>query len=189
MRSLGGVPGIRVRAISRLYATRPVGVTDQPDFHNAVVSVDVAVDAPAGPDPAQGALTLLVQLKALERSFGREVRERWGPRELDLDLLIFGKARIRVERSPDARSIDASTDPSEPATYLEVPHRDARERLFVLAPLADIARWLVPPGWHETVETARARRIIVEGQDAVLPVATWDQQGERWQPAGGGASS
>ena len=96
-RALAALPGVRVRGVSRLYATRPVGVEDQPDFRNAVVALDV----PAGPDPATGALALLVALKRLERAFGRRERERWGPRELDLDLLIFGRARLSLERPPE----------------------------------------------------------------------------------------
>jgi 2-amino-4-hydroxy-6-hydroxymethyldihydropteridine diphosphokinase len=162
--------------VSRLYATEPVGVVDQPEFRNAVAALDV----PAGPDPATGALALLLGLKQLERAFGRRERERWGPRELDLDLLVFGRHRIAVERPPEARS----SDPSKP-TDLVVPHRLAGERLFVLAPLADIAPRLVPPGWHETVESARRRREAVEGRDAVRPIARWSNDG--WVPIAGAA--
>jgi 2-amino-4-hydroxy-6-hydroxymethyldihydropteridine diphosphokinase len=150
--------------VSRLYATEPVGVLDQPEFRNAAVAIDV----PAGPDPTMGALALLVALKQLEAAFGRQDRERWGPRELDLDLLIFGRHRIEAERPPEARSVN----PSKP-TDLVVPHRLARERLFVLAPLADLAPGLVPPGWRETVESARRRREGVEGPLAVRPIARW----------------
>jgi 2-amino-4-hydroxy-6-hydroxymethyldihydropteridine diphosphokinase len=158
------LPGASLRGVSALYATAPVGVTDQPTFYNAVVAIDV----PLGPDPATGALALLVAVKRLERAFGRRDRERWGPRELDLDLLVFGRHRIDVERPAEARS----ADPSRP-TDLVVPHRLAGERLFVLAPLADLAPRLVPPGWRETVETARRRREAVEGADAVRPIASW----------------
>jgi len=63
-----------------------------------------------------------------------------------------------------------------------VPHREAGERLFVLAPLADIAPGLVPPGWHETVATAAARRRALDGPDAVRPVATWDGEVSAWVP-------
>jgi len=157
--------------VSRLYATAPVGVTDQPEFRNAAVRLDV----PTGPDSATGAVALLVALKQLERAFGRRDRGRWGPRELDLDLLLFGRHRIDVERPAEARS----DDPSKP-TDLVVPHRLAGERLFVLAPLADLAPGLVPPGWTETVATARARREHAEGAAAVRPIARWD--GEGWQP-------
>jgi len=171
IRALAALPEARLRGVSRLYATAPVGVVDQPEFRNAAVSIDV----PAGPDPATGATALLVALKRLEAAFGRRERERWGPRELDLDLLVFGRHRIDVERPVEARS----TDPSKP-TDLVVPHRLAGERLFVLAPLADLAPRLVPPGWPETVESARRRREAVEGSDAVRPIARWD--GDAWDP-------
>jgi 2-amino-4-hydroxy-6-hydroxymethyldihydropteridine diphosphokinase len=166
--ALAALPGVRLRGVSRLYATRPVGVTEQPEFRNAVVALDV----PAGPDPATGAVGLLVALKQLERAFGRRERQRWGPRELDLDLLLFGRHRVAVERPIEARS----DDPAKP-TDLVVPHRFAGERLFVLAPLADLAPRLVPPGWGETVATARARRERAEGLDAVRPIARWSGDG------------
>jgi 2-amino-4-hydroxy-6-hydroxymethyldihydropteridine diphosphokinase len=175
--ALEALPGTTLRAVSRLYATQPVGVTDQPEFRNAVAALDV----PSGADPVTGAAALLVALKAIERAFGREERARWGPRELDLDLLVFGGHRIAVDRPVEARS----ADPSKP-TDLIVPHRLAGERLFVLAPLADVAPGLVPPGWTETVAAARARRERVEGAAAVRPIASWD--GDRWvsdpQPPG-----
>jgi len=147
--ALDALPGVRVRKRSRLYRTKPVGVKDQPDFLNAVVALDV----PAGPDPDTGALALLAALKQIEQAFGRQQRERWGPREVDLDLLLFGRHEIGVDR-PDGR-------------WLTVPHPEAHERLFVLAPLADIGPRLRPPGWHETVETARRRQERAEGPDAV----------------------
>jgi 2-amino-4-hydroxy-6-hydroxymethyldihydropteridine diphosphokinase len=174
--ALAALPGARLRSVSRLYVTAPVGVTDQPEFHNAVVALDV----PAGPDPAIGALAVLTRLKELERQSGRQRRERWGPRELDLDLLIFGRAQISIERPTEARSNDAATDPATASKLLVIPHVEARERLFVLAPLSDIARWLVPPGWGETVTTARVRREAVEGDDAVRPVGAWDDATGSW---------
>jgi 2-amino-4-hydroxy-6-hydroxymethyldihydropteridine diphosphokinase len=177
--ALDALPGIAVRGVSRLYVTSPVGVTDQPDFHNAVVALDV----PGGDDPEAAAMDLLVHLKDIERAFGRQTRGRWGPREVDLDLLLFGRARIRVERAPEARSLDAATDPARAARLLEVPHREARERLFVLAPLSDLVPWLSPPGWGETVDTARRRRESIEGRDAVRPVGTWDPDRAVWRPA------
>jgi 2-amino-4-hydroxy-6-hydroxymethyldihydropteridine diphosphokinase len=167
------MPNVRLRGVSRLYATEPVGVVEQPEFRNAVVALDV----PRGPDPATGALALLIAIKQIERAFGRQDRERWGPRELDLDLLVFGRHDIAVERPPDARS----TDPAKP-TDLVVPHRLAGERLFVLVPLADLAPRVVPPGWHETVESARRRRVAIEGPDAVRPIAAWDAGSRSWTP-------
>ena len=173
--ALAAMPGVRLAGVSRLYATRPVGVTDQPDFRNAAVALDV----PAGADPATGALALLLALKAIERAFGRQARERWGPRELDLDLLVFGRHTLRVERPPVARS----EDPARPAVqWLQVPHASARERLFVLAPLADLAPGLRPPGWGETVASARTRAELAEGPEAVRPVGRWDRADGAWRP-------
>ena len=176
--ALAALHGVRLRSVSRLYATDPVGLTDQPEFRNAVVALDV----PAGPDPATGALELLVALKDLERAVGRQRRRRWGPRELDLDLLIFGKSRLAIERPPDAFSVDAASDPAKAAKLLEVPHREASDRLFVLAPLADLAPRLVPPGWPITVESARRRRAETEGAGAVRPIGEWDAAVRTWRP-------
>lgn len=170
VRALAALPGVRLHGVSRLYATRPVGVDDQPNFRNAVVALDV----PSGPDPATGAASLLIALKALERAFRRQDRERWGPRELDLDLLIFGRASLSLDRPPEGLSLD----PGKADRVLVVPHRDAAERLFVLAPLNDLAPGLVPPGWGETVASARRRREGVEGPTAVRPIGRWT--GDRW---------
>ncbi len=177
VRALAALRGTRLRGVSRLYATEPVGVTDQPEFRNAVVALDV----PALPDPERGSIALLSALKALERDFGRRTRERWGPRELDLDLLVFGRARVNIERPPAARSIDADSDPAKAAKVLEVPHPAAQSRLFVLAPLADLAPRLVPPGWGETVETARRRQELVEDPSAVRAIGAWDAGRRRWR--------
>ena len=177
--ALAALPGARLAGVSRLYATRPVGVTDQPEFRNAVVALDV----PAGPDPETGALGLLLGLKSIERAFGRRERERWGPRELDLDLLVFGRHALRVERPPAARS----DDPQRPAgQWLQVPHASARARLFVLAPLADLAPGLRPPGWDETVASARTRAEGLEGPDAVRPISAWDRAAGAWKPGAPG---
>jgi 2-amino-4-hydroxy-6-hydroxymethyldihydropteridine diphosphokinase len=171
--ALAALPGARLAGVSRLYATTPVGVADQPEFRNAVVALDV----PAGPDPATGALALLLALKSIERAFGRQARERWGPRELDLDLLVFGRHEVRAERPTAGRS----DDPAKPAgQWLQVPHPGARKRLFVLAPLADLAPGLRPPGWGETVASARAHAEEVEATDAVRPVARWDTSAGAW---------
>lgn len=175
--ALAALPGVRLVGVSRLYATEPVGVTDQPEFRNAVVALDV----PAGPDPATGALALLVALKGLEAAFGRQARARWGPRELDLDLLVFGRARLAVDRPSAARSIDAAVDPAKVTRLLEVPHPEAGWRLFVLAPLADLAPGLVPPGWGESVATARRRREQAEGSSAARPIGAWDATAAAWR--------
>ena len=174
--ALAALPGMRLRGVSRLYATEPVGVTDQPEFRNAVVALDV----PAGPDPATGAIDLLATLKGLERPFGRRRRGRWGPRELDLDLLVFGQRQHR-DRAPARGAFDRRRErPSE--------GREGRSRsriaapaarLFVLAPLADLAPRLVPPGWGGRWRRRR-RRAGDEGSDAVRPIGGWDANRRSW---------
>lgn len=116
---LADLPGTELLRASRLYRTLAWGHTEQPDFINAVALVETAV-------PAR---ELLDALLAIERDFGR-VRvdgERWGPRTLDLDLLLFGDAVI-----------------DEPG--LRVPHPHLHERAFALLPLVEIAAQLVIPG-------------------------------------------
>jgi 2-amino-4-hydroxy-6-hydroxymethyldihydropteridine diphosphokinase len=105
---------------SPLHATAAEGgPADQPDYLNAVV----LAAAPAPADP----LALLLELQLLEARFGRQRRERWGPRSLDLDLLWCG----------DHRSDSAA---------LTLPHPRLQQRRFVLAPLAAIDPALQPPG-------------------------------------------
>ncbi|MDP9481667.1 MAG: 2-amino-4-hydroxy-6-hydroxymethyldihydropteridine diphosphokinase, partial [Chloroflexota bacterium] len=120
-------------------------------------------------------------LKGLEAAFGRQPRGHWGARELDLDLLIFGRARLAIDRPPGADSVDAAIHPAKAGRILEVPHPEARTRLFVLAPLADLAPGLVPPGWGERVASARLRQESAEGPDAVRAIASWDPASGRWR--------
>jgi len=104
---------------SRLYRSPAWGRTDQPDFINAVALIETRLSARA----------LLDRLLAIERNFGRTrvEGERWGPRTLDLDLLLHGAAVI-----------------DEPG--LRVPHPHLHERAFVLLPLAEIAPEARIPG-------------------------------------------
>ena len=106
-----------VVAVSELRETDPVGVTDQPPFLNGAVALDTAL-APR---------ELLEALLAVERQLGRERRERWGPRTIDLDLLLYG-----------CEAVD------EPG--LTVPHPRLHERRFALEPLAELDPELVVPG-------------------------------------------
>jgi 2-amino-4-hydroxy-6-hydroxymethyldihydropteridine diphosphokinase len=183
--ALHALPGVQAAGVSRLYRTTPVGPVDhQADFWNAALALRV----PAGASPEDGAVALLLALKGLERAFGRRPRQRWGPRELDLDLLLFGDHRLHVERVPAARSDDAARVGPQ---WLDVPHPLAAERLFVLAPLADLLPDLVPPGWSMSVADARARAAAREGPAAVRVVGAWDPASLRWRdvgPAEGGIS-
>jgi 2-amino-4-hydroxy-6-hydroxymethyldihydropteridine diphosphokinase len=116
--ALAALPDTRLVRCSSLYRTRPYGPVEQPDFVNAVAGVLTQLDPAA----------LLAQLKALEARMGRERPVvRWGPRRIDLDLLVHGTARIA---QPD----------------LHLPHPGIAERAFVLVPLAEIAPDLDVPG-------------------------------------------
>ena len=117
--ALGELPQTSLQAASRLYASPAWGREDQPDFVNAVAWLRTTL-------PAR---ELLDQLLALERRFGRvrEPGERWGPRSLDLDLLLYTDAMI-----------------DEPG--LQVPHPWLHQRAFVLLPLLEIAPDLRIPG-------------------------------------------
>ena len=170
--ALAALPGTSVAGVSRLYLTAPVEVTDQPDFHNAAVALDVS----ARPGAAAGPIALLLALKSIERALGRQDRFRYGPRELDLDLLIYGNEHLSVERPEAGRS----PDPTKVDKLLQVPHPEAGRRLFVLAPLSDLAPDLIPPGWTESVELARARQESIEGASSVRVVAVWDSALGRW---------
>lgn len=118
---LGAIEPVTVVAISPVYETAPVGGPDQGDYLNAVVAVETSL----------GARALLGVARRLEEVAGRTRRERWGPRTLDVDVLLVGDERVD---EPD----------------LMVPHPRMHERGFVLAPLHDVAPELVDPpagGW------------------------------------------
>ncbi|MDF1822850.1 MAG: 2-amino-4-hydroxy-6-hydroxymethyldihydropteridine diphosphokinase [Alcanivoracaceae bacterium] len=116
LRALHAYPGIRVDAVSPLYASKPVGPQDQPDFLNGAARLRTSLSA----------LQLLDVMQAIERDEGRVRHRHWGERTLDLDLLLFADQQI-----DDAR--------------LVVPHAHLCEREFVLRPLADIAgSWQIP---------------------------------------------
>jgi 2-amino-4-hydroxy-6-hydroxymethyldihydropteridine diphosphokinase len=117
----------RLVSRSRLYRTRPFGPVEQGDFINAV----------AGMLTVLSATTLLAGIRGIEAAAGRVRAERWGPRNLDLDLLVFGNQRIATPE-------------------LNVPHPGIAERGFVLAPLADIAPTLHVPGLGRVEDLLRA---------------------------------
>lgn len=116
--ALRRLPGTAAFAASGLWRSAPLGPADQPDFVNAVAAFLTALDGRA----------LLGELQVLERAQGRQRGgERWGPRTLDLDLLVLGGVTVE---EPD----------------LCLPHPRIRERNFVLLPLAEIAPHLRVPG-------------------------------------------
>jgi 2-amino-4-hydroxy-6-hydroxymethyldihydropteridine diphosphokinase len=105
------LPGTHVSMVSRFHETKPVGVVDQPDFVNAVARIETTLSA----------RELLDGLLAIECRLGRRrnPEQRWGPRTIDLDLLLFGQERIEEDG-------------------LEVPHPRLTEREFVTRPLREV---------------------------------------------------
>lgn len=101
---------IQVERVSSLYETAPVGLSEQPDFMNAAVLVET--DLP----PTE----LLRRLQRMESALGRDRYQHWGPRIIDLDILLYG---------------DQSLD----TAFLTIPHPRMMGRAFVMAPLAEIA--------------------------------------------------
>jgi 2-amino-4-hydroxy-6-hydroxymethyldihydropteridine diphosphokinase len=116
---IAGVPGVQVLELSSFVETEPVGVTDQPDFVNGALAVETTLTA----------RELLDALLEVERELGRdrEEGERWGPRTIDLDLLLYGDEVV-----------------DEPG--LTVPHPRLHERRFALEPLAELEPGLEIPG-------------------------------------------
>lgn len=114
--TLDAHPELRVAAVSRLYRTPPWGVLEQPPFVNAAASLETSLSPEA----------LLDVLVAVEQAAGRRREQRWGPRSLDLDLLLYGHRQLASER-------------------LQLPHPRMHERAFVLVPLLDVAPDVVIP--------------------------------------------
>jgi 2-amino-4-hydroxy-6-hydroxymethyldihydropteridine diphosphokinase len=108
--ALDGTPGIRVTRVSSFRLTPPFGVQDQPEFLNGVVEIMSELEPPA----------LLAAVKDIETKLGRVPSYRWGPRRIDIDILLYD--RLRWE-SPE----------------LTIPHPGILERPFVMEPLAELA--------------------------------------------------
>jgi 2-amino-4-hydroxy-6-hydroxymethyldihydropteridine diphosphokinase len=117
MAALDELPGCHVAVRSSLYRSAPLGPVEQADFVNAVIALQTTLSAES----------LLRALQGVERSLGREPTVRWGPRVIDLDLLLYDDATI-----------------DEP--HLKVPHPGIAARNFVLLPLRQIAPDLNIPG-------------------------------------------
>jgi 2-amino-4-hydroxy-6-hydroxymethyldihydropteridine diphosphokinase len=113
----------KLLAKSSLFKTKPVGETSQDWFVNAVIKIETDLEP----------FDLLQTLKAIEFRLGRRETFRWGPRVIDLDILLFDESEIRMEE-------------------LQIPHPLMHERQFVLIPLAEIDRDLIHPVLKKTVK-------------------------------------
>lgn len=116
-------PLIKVEATSRIYETEPWGLMDQPLYWNQVIEVETSLEP----------LELLHACQEIEHRLGRERKVHWGPRIIDIDLLIYDNIVSESEE-------------------LILPHRYLEERAFVLAPLREIAPELVLPSGRSITE-------------------------------------
>jgi len=133
LRLLDEVPGIKVKRVAPLYRTAPVGLTEQEWFFNTVAEIDTSLSPHA----------LLAALLAVEARLGRVRTRRWGPRTIDLDILLYGDLRLHT---PD----------------LTVPHPRLTERAFAVVPLADLAPEMILPGGAKARDLAAA---LAAGQE------------------------
>ena len=126
---------IRIARVSSMYQTAPWGYADQPDFLNCVVEAQTTLS------PGE----LLRRAQAVEQSMGREPSVRYGPRRIDVDILLYG-----------SRVVDQ--------TGLQIPHPRLHERAFVLVPLAELCPDLEHPALKTTIQALASR---VDGRDGV----------------------
>ncbi len=117
LESLASMDGVEQLQCSSIYRSAPLGPQDQPDFINAVARLECELEA----------LDLLHALQDIENQHGRVRKQHWGPRTLDLDVLLYGAEEIDHEE-------------------LKVPHPEIPRRNFVLIPLYEIAPQLTIPG-------------------------------------------
>lgn len=142
VRALEEVPRIRVVSVSRIIESEPMGEVDQPAFLNMAVGIETAYEP----------LELLDRLKSLERELGRTHTRRWGPREIDIDIVLWDDRMVAGGR-------------------LTVPHPEFRKRAFVLVPLAEIAPDAIDP------ETGKTVRELLESPETAGAVRTYHSAG------------
>jgi len=119
-------PAVRVLRHSALYETEPWGYAEQARFLN------MALEAETELAPAE----LLEHIKTIEQQVGRQPSFRYGPREIDIDILLYGDAQVELQAAEGS---------------LQIPHPRLAERAFVLAPLAELAPGLQVPGAGDSV--------------------------------------
>lgn len=138
IQAIAALPGVQINKSSSLYETEPWGKTDQEKFLNQVIEIETSLK------PAD----LLRELQKIEIKMGRQRKEKWGPRLIDLDILLYGN--------------EVMEDP-----HLTIPHPRMRERLFVLVPLAEIGADIQFPEDGATIEEVLSRVLVREGNRGI----------------------
>ena len=121
--AIGKLEKTRIARSSSIYETEPWGIKDQDGFLNQVIEIETELEP----------LDLFVACQNIERKLKRKKTQKWGPREIDIDLLLYGKSVIDNE-------------------VIQVPHPYLSERRFVLVPLSEIAPKLEVPGFDRNVQ-------------------------------------
>jgi 2-amino-4-hydroxy-6-hydroxymethyldihydropteridine diphosphokinase len=142
---LAQTAGISITAVSAIYETAPVGGPEQDHYLNACAALDTELT------PTR----LLLMMLDIEEKIGRVRKVRWGPRIIDLDLLLYGEIMMNTP-------------------LLELPHPRMSERDFVLIPLADIAPDQIIPGLNQTVALTLAGRPKNEEIKLFLPTGCYE---------------
>jgi 2-amino-4-hydroxy-6-hydroxymethyldihydropteridine diphosphokinase len=135
---MAALPGVKINKISSLYETEPWGKTDQEKFINQVIEIETSLQP----------MDLLQELQKIEIKMGRQRKEKWGPRLIDLDILLYGN--------------EVMNDP-----HLTIPHPRMRERLFVLVPLAEIGADIQFPEDGAAVEEVLSSVLVREGNRGI----------------------
>ena len=152
--------GIDIVAVSPLYETAPVGgPDDQGPYFNAALAADTTL----------GAAELLTLLHRIEAGQERQRVVHWGPRTLDLDLLVFGDLVSDAAADPETHT---ETDTGTGTGALRVPHPRMHERRFVMVPVCDIASEVVHPSFGRTMRDLLAD-LPVEPGDLTQLADTW----------------
>lgn len=141
IKAIRAVEGLKITKISSCYVTEPWGKIDQDDFINAVIEIVVELSAQE----------LLEKLQDIEIKMGRQRLEKWGPRNIDIDILLFGDEVLESQE-------------------LTVPHPYMRERLYVLIPLMEINSAILFPDDGMGLKEVLNREIARERNQKIIKI-------------------